>query len=328
MDPTPISMLTDSKGQTWLGFTNNRLGKLSSTGIQILPQGTRRRIGNVLSLHEYDGRLLLGGDLGLTWFDGSQMREIVPADSDHFRGVSGIVADGQANLWLHGSAGLIRINAHELARFWSEPAKPLGWEVFNYEDGLRGASAKIRPLPSISFGAGGKVYYATVEGVGWIDPGNIRRNPVAPQVVFETLVANGRPYLPVSGLALPERTNTLDIRFTAPSLSIPERVRLRYKLDTVDADWRDGPRSAPPTTPIWRPAIIASMSSPPTKMASGARKVRRSVSISRRRYGKRPGSRYCAAAWCCSDCGCCTAGASPPLPGARSCGHRYDSMAW
>ena len=240
VDPTPISMLTDSKGQTWLGFTNNRLGKLSSTGIQILPQGSRLRIGNVLSLHEYDGRLLLGGDLGLTWFDGSQMREIVPADSDHFRGVSGIVADGQGNLWLHGSAGLIRINAHELARFWSEPAKPLGWEVFNYEDGLRGASAKIRPLPSISFGAGGKVYYATVEGVGWIDPDNIRRNPVAPQVVFETLVANGRPYLPVSGLALPQRTNTLDIRFTAPSLSIPERVRLRYKLDTVDADWRDG----------------------------------------------------------------------------------------
>jgi signal transduction histidine kinase/ligand-binding sensor domain-containing protein len=239
IDPTPISMLTDSKGQTWLGLTNNRLGQLTSAGVQFLPASANLNIGNVTSIYEDAGRLLVGGDLGLAWLDGGKVKEMAPDGGDSFRGVSGIVADRKGNLWLHASAGLIRITAQALERFWLAPNQPLQWEVFNYEDGLRGTSAKIRPLPSIALGADGNIYYATMEGVGWIDPDNIRRNKIAPQVIFETVSANGRQYRAVSGLALPERTTTLDIRFTAASLSIPERVRLRYKLDTVDADWRD-----------------------------------------------------------------------------------------
>lgn len=238
-DPTPITMLTDGAGQTWLGYTNNRLGRLTAAGVQLLPSSASADIGNITSLFALGGRLLLGGDLGLAWLDGTTLRPLLLADDARLRGVSGIAADRQGDLWLHTSAGLVHLGAPALQQFWRAPQQPLPWEVFNHEDGLRGSSPKVRPLPSLALGADGKLYYATMEGIGWIDPAHIHRNPVAPQIVLETLAANGRDYVPRDGLLLPERTTALDIRFTAAVLSIPERARLRYRLDGVDAGWRE-----------------------------------------------------------------------------------------
>jgi len=43
----------------------------------------------------------------------------------------------------------------------------------------------------------------------------------------------------IPGQRLPPRTRSLSIDYTALSLSIPERVRFRYRLDGVDEDWQD-----------------------------------------------------------------------------------------
>jgi signal transduction histidine kinase len=47
----------------------------------------------------------------------------------------------------------------------------------------------------------------------------------------------------LANLALPPRTTELQIGYTAPSLSVPEKIRFRYRLEEVDKDWKDaGPR--------------------------------------------------------------------------------------
>jgi signal transduction histidine kinase len=46
-----------------------------------------------------------------------------------------------------------------------------------------------------------------------------------------------------SGLRLPPNTKNLELQYAALSLTAPERVRFRYKLEGYDADWR-GPLSA------------------------------------------------------------------------------------
>ena len=42
-----------------------------------------------------------------------------------------------------------------------------------------------------------------------------------------------------AALKLPAGTHGLRIEYTALSLSIPERVRFRYKLEGADKDWQD-----------------------------------------------------------------------------------------
>jgi signal transduction histidine kinase len=76
-------------------------------------------------------------------------------------------------------------------------------------------------------------------GAGWLDPLAMPRNGRAPGVLIRSLRAGGRDYPAADGLHLPEGTRTVELAFTATALSIPERARLRYRLEGVDPDWRD-----------------------------------------------------------------------------------------
>ncbi|AKU20539.1 hypothetical protein ACZ75_02405 [Massilia sp. NR 4-1] len=238
-DATPIGMLTTTSGRTWLGFSGNRLGELMDSGVKLLASDAGLKIGNILSLFEHRGRLLAGGDFGVAWIDGGRAHALQPKRKESFRRTTGMVSDAMGDLWLHGDDGLFRVMAGELERFWRAPRQAVEWELFNFEDGLHGLAAAIRPLPSLAVANGGRIYYATFSQVGWIDPAAISRNPRPPSVIIEQLRAGQNAYEPANGMQLPERTTAVDIGFTATALSIPERVRLRYRLDGVDADWRE-----------------------------------------------------------------------------------------
>jgi signal transduction histidine kinase len=57
--------------------------------------------------------------------------------------------------------------------------------------------------------------------------------------LIESVIANGRKYNTATFLRLPPRIANLQIAYTATSLTIPERVRFRYKLEGQDKEWQD-----------------------------------------------------------------------------------------
>nr|WP_229257744.1 sensor histidine kinase [Duganella margarita] len=244
-DPTPISMLRDSRGQVWLGLTNNRLGTLTPQALTLLPAG-QVQVGNVLAMADVGGRVLVGGENGVTWIDGSRARALRFERDGLVQQVSGLVRDRLGQLWIHCNSGLVVVAASALQAFWHAPAAPLATELFNFEDGVSGIAAAVRPLPSLSVDSRGRVYYATVSQAGWIDPAGIPRNPHAPAVLIQNLRAGRDDWRPANGMLLPQHTTAIDLSFTATSLAVPERVRLKYRLQGVDAGWREvtGERSA------------------------------------------------------------------------------------
>ena len=60
-----------------------------------------------------------------------------------------------------------------------------------------------------------------------------------PPILIESVIASGRKYDTSTSLRLPPRTANLQIAYTATSLTIPERVRFRYKLEGQDKEWQD-----------------------------------------------------------------------------------------
>ncbi|MCU1235695.1 MAG: Adenylate cyclase, partial [Candidatus Solibacter sp.] len=97
----------------------------------------------------------------------------------------------------------------------------------------------LGPMASAVRDAGGILWFATPRGVARIDPARIRRNPLAPPVAIRSVVADGKPYPVSQNTVLPPLTRNLRIGYAALSLSIPERVRARYKLEGSDKDWQD-----------------------------------------------------------------------------------------
>src|SRR5262249_52478975 len=55
----------------------------------------------------------------------------------------------------------------------------------------------------------------------------------------EEVLADRKPYSIARGVRLPPRSRDIEIRYSALSYSVPQKVRFRYRLDGRDADWQD-----------------------------------------------------------------------------------------
>ena len=232
---TATAEFTDSEGRIWFGFANT-VAMLDGDRVRIFSGKDGVQIAAVTSIQAKGTTIWIGGEFGLEFFDGSRFQSANPSDGGAFGGVSGIVADPEDGLWFSEKRGIIHIHEAQLRLLGSGKVE---FESFGLLDGL---TAELRgPLASASAvqTTDGRFWFATTKGVAWINSKRIVRNAVPPPVSIESVIANGRKYNSSTFLKLPPRIENLEITFTATSLSIPERVRFRYKLEGQDDDWQE-----------------------------------------------------------------------------------------
>ena len=159
------------------------------------------------------------------------------------RGVSGIVQTADGELWLNGADGVTRIPASEVRRALVDSGYQVQYERLDYRDGLEPPAQQIRPLPSATAGTDGRIWFASEGGIAWVDPRQVRRNPVPPPVHLRILTAGGRRYFLGESagdtVRLPPRMKALSVEYTAYSLAMPDRVRFKYRLEGLEDGWQD-----------------------------------------------------------------------------------------
>ena len=177
--------------------------------------------------------------LGLAFFDGNRFRRIVPADGETFGRVIGVEETSNGSLWLAKGGEVIEIPATEVQKALDDPSYRVKYRAFDSFDGLPGALSSASIHPSEIQGTDGRLWFAASNGIAWVDPANISTNALPPPVLIRSVKANRRQAGSLANLVLPPRTTDLQIGYTALSLSVPEKVRFRYKLEEVDNDWQD-----------------------------------------------------------------------------------------
>ena len=232
------TMESDEAGALWLGYPNNRMIVLQGDAMRVLSSDDGLRVGDVKAIHRHGPRLWVGGSDGVALFENDRFRPITVAGAA-IRGVSGIVETAAGELWLNGAEGILRIPKRELDQLLRDATHEPRAERFDPEDGLDGIPAQVRPLPTAVEGSDGRLWFATSSGLYWLDPAHIERNAVPPPVLIRGVQADDKSFEPSAGVKLPQRTKSLAISYTALSLSIPERVRFRYRLEGVDAGWQE-----------------------------------------------------------------------------------------
>ena len=235
---SPLVMLPTRDGAVWMGYARNQIAILRGGDIRALTAEDGLAVGNVTALAESRDGVWIGGERGLARYAHGRVRSLQgPADSP-FRGITGIVRTRAGDLWLNGARGVLHVKAVDVATLFDTSAPR--YERFDFLDGMPGVPAQFRPIPTAAEGGDGRLWFATTSGVVSIDPAAIRRNPLAPPVSILSLTADGKTHRAGAGaLRLPPGTRNLQIAYTALSLSIPERVRFRYKLDGYDTGWQD-----------------------------------------------------------------------------------------
>jgi signal transduction histidine kinase/ligand-binding sensor domain-containing protein len=235
----PSASYHDPSGRVWLGFTVGQVYVLDGEKVTAYSQNDGLNVGQITVIRGLGQHIWVGGELGLTFFSEGHFRRVAVAAGEQFGTVSGIVETVDHGLWLNEMRGIVQIPPEEIRQFMADPNHRVKYRRFDYLDGLPGS-------PQLSFrnstaveASDGRLWFATNNGLAWINPAQIVRNGVPPPVSILS-IGDERGRQPMSGaVKFAAGTETVEIDYTALSLSIPERVEFRYKLEGVDKDWQN-----------------------------------------------------------------------------------------
>jgi signal transduction histidine kinase/ligand-binding sensor domain-containing protein len=233
-----LSIARDHEGRIWQGFVRNNVAIVTGNSAKVLGPKDGVTAGDILAIAEYGDHVWLGGTDGLSYYRNGAVHSILSCGEDSIRGVNGIVESADGSLWLNQASGILFISHEELAQAFADPRHPVPVREYNYLDGLTGVPVQLRPLPTALATKDGRIYFADRHELTWIDPAQIARNALAPNVVVDRVIADGREYLTPTGVALDKGVQNLRFDYTAPSLLIPQRVHFRYMLEGFDKSWQ------------------------------------------------------------------------------------------
>lgn len=153
--------------------------------------------------------------------------------------VSRILEDDLGNLWMSCNRGIFRVSRRELNDFADGRASSVNCVAYGVADGMKEAECNGGGQPAGWKASDGKLWFPTKQGVAVVDPRQINLTP--PPVVIEQAFGDQRLFF-TQGQNQAEASpgnGDLEIHYTALSLSAPEKVRFKYRLEGYDSIWID-----------------------------------------------------------------------------------------
>ncbi|MCY0911247.1 sensor histidine kinase [Massilia antarctica] len=243
----PVTASADAKGRPWFGYRDNLLVTREGDGEKRWGQADGMDIGHVTAITHHGQRTWVGGQRGIGYIDGEHYRALRLPDNGLFANIYAIIVvplkDGSGDdLWVHSRSGIFQLTAAELARAYADANYRIGYRSYDLMGGLANDPYQVLPLPTAVRSGDGRLWFSTSNGVAWIDPERPRPELAGPTVLIESVHVDGVRAASGAPALLSAGAQRIVIDYTALSLSAPERLNFRYRLDGYDAGWQDAGR--------------------------------------------------------------------------------------
>ena len=149
--------------------------------------------------------------------------------------ILGIAADDIGNLWIATTNHILSVKRDRLL---SNTLAESDLREYGLEDGLIGKRG-VKRFRSVFADTHGKIWFSTDRGLAVVDPLRADRESAPVIVQIETLSADGNSLDAQPPIQVPPDTHRLRFSYSGLSLSTPERIRFKYKLDGFDKDWSE-----------------------------------------------------------------------------------------
>ncbi|HJX93101.1 MAG TPA: two-component regulator propeller domain-containing protein, partial [Pyrinomonadaceae bacterium] len=232
---TIISILEGADGTMWFA-TANGLSSLTQNswktygGVNGLPPG---RINCLFE--DTNGMLWIGTDDGIAIIRSGQVQIPLDVPAALHEPVLGMAGDGTGFLWLSTSNHVLRVYRDKLL---NGNVSEGDVREFGLADGLRSVEG-VRRDRSVTTDPLGRIWFSTSLGLSVVDPKQVADNSVPAIVHIEQVARDGSPIGLNGPIRIAGGRQRITFSFTGLSLSVPERVRFRYKLEDYDKNWSD-----------------------------------------------------------------------------------------
>lgn len=233
-------VLAASNGVLWVGYYEGGISAREGESVRWYGPGQGLAQGPVEAIYEdHEGTIWVGTGSGVSRFRNGRWTTWTAAQGLPEGGVNGLQEDEEGGFWLVTSAGILRLSLPALDRIPDGSPAGLSFTLYGLTEGLRLPSSGNMANPRITKSNDGRLWLRVEDGIAVLDPRRIRMNRVPPPVVIEQLMVDGKPMDTEALTKTGFRGHEVQFTYTGLSLSVPEAVRFRYKLDGLDKDWTD-----------------------------------------------------------------------------------------
>jgi signal transduction histidine kinase len=232
----------DASGTLWVGAADGRLFRFASERFERVPLPGAENCGSLQSMRfEEDGTLLiattLAGVLIVTPGETPRVRALGTEQGLPNNNVTQILTDDSGRYWFASRRGIFRIDRDQLHDFASGKTARVHAVLLGNDDGLSDLSALGLFQPSAWKARDGSLWFATRRGMLRLDPALISGDSGPPPVTLSDIAFDGRSQPLGGSIEIPADVRKTEIRFSALSLSAPDQLLVRHRLDGFDNDW-------------------------------------------------------------------------------------------
>jgi Y_Y_Y domain len=106
-------------------------------------------------------------------------------------------------------------------------------------DTFDGAQPNVPAFNSAACTPDGRVWFTSGVVVQMVDPSKLSQAPAPAASYIESITVDRKELAASNNLRLPANPRELQISYTSPTFTVPQRVKFRYRLDPYDRDWHE-----------------------------------------------------------------------------------------
>ena len=250
IEPPPASLRGIGSFMTSIVFEDRRNRMWIATdafGLLMLEGEKLHRFGladglpspRIVSIHEdASGALWFGTLEGLVYYRDGRFVSLAQAAPALRENMLQVVEDARGTLWLATNRGLFAVARKDLEMLVARPGSGAPHiRSYHIADGLRASEFSGGNTRAGFRASDGTLWLPSIRGMVRVDPSRIRTNELAPPVVIEGIIADGKA-LDLNGeLRAPPGSTSWEFHYAALSMLAPERVHFRYRLEGYETDW-------------------------------------------------------------------------------------------
>ena len=183
-----------------------------------------------------NGSLIVAFDDGLIEFRQGKVQRMTTKNGLPCNEVISLIEDNARRWWLYTRCGVVEISDSELERWWANPETVVKSRTYDRFDG---AQPNVAAFNSAALSTDGRVWFASGVVVQVLNPSTLPQKAIPAETYIESVTVDRKQLAETANLTIAPHPRDLQVDYTSPTFTIPQRVRFRYRLDGYDHDWHE-----------------------------------------------------------------------------------------